>query len=138
MRKFSEYLFLWTVGGILYYAIEMIYRGYSHWTMFLLGGICLLFFAIQQKAVDWKDPLWKQVLRCTIFVTCTEFTTGIIVNKWLNWDVWDYSEQPLQLFGQICPLFILLFSGLSMIGIIFSGYIMYWLFGEKKPKFKLF
>lgn len=138
MHKLSEYLFLWTVGGIIYYAIEMIFRGYSHWTMFLLGGICLLFFAIQQKAVKWQDPFWIQVLRCTVFVTCSEFTTGIIVNKWLNWEVWDYSDQPFQLFGQICPLFIFLFSMLSAVGIVFSGYLMYWLFGEKKPKFKMF
>lgn len=138
MRKFTEYVFLWTVGGILYYAIEMIYRGHSHWTMFFLGGICLLFFAIQQKAVEWKDSLWKQAGRCTLFVTCSEFTTGIVVNKWLKWDVWDYSDQPFQLFGQICPLFIFFFSILSIIGIIFSGYLMHWVFGERKPKYKLF
>lgn len=138
MRKFTEYVFLWTVGGILYYAIEMIYRGHSHWTMFFLGGICLLFFAIQQKAVEWKDSLWKQAGRCTLFVTCSEFTTGIVVNKWLKWDVWDYSDQPFQLFGQICPLFIFFFSILSIIGIIFSGYLMHWVFGESKPKYKLF
>lgn len=138
MHKCSEYLFLWTVGGIIYYAIEMIFRGYSHWTMFVLGGICLLFCALQQKALCGTEPLWRQILRCTIFVTSTEFITGMIVNKWLGWNVWDYSNQPLQVFGQICPLFILYFSGLSTCGIVLSGYLMYWIFGEKKPKFKLF
>ena len=44
MKKLSEYLFLWTLGGTLYYTFEMIFRGFSHWSMFLLGGFCLLFF----------------------------------------------------------------------------------------------
>ena len=38
MKRLSEYLFLLVVGGTLYYGFEMIFRGFSHWTMFLLGG----------------------------------------------------------------------------------------------------
>ena len=44
MKKLSEYLFLWTLGGVIYYSLEMIFRGFSHWSMFLLGGFCLVFF----------------------------------------------------------------------------------------------
>ena len=47
MRKISEYAFLWGLGGCLYYSFELIFRGFSHWTMFLLGGISLLFCTIQ-------------------------------------------------------------------------------------------
>ena len=120
MKKLSEYLFLWTLGGTLYYTFEMIFRGFSHWSMFLLGGFCLLFFGVQGMAVKWSDPLWMQVLRCTIFVTAGEFITGIIVNKWLGWAVWDYSDQPFQLFGQICLPFTIIFSGLCALGIFFE------------------
>ena len=123
MKKLSEYLFLWTLGGTLYYTFEMIFRGFSHWSMFLLGGFCLLFFGVQGMAVKWSDPLWMQVLRCTIFVTAGEFITGIIVNKWLGWAVWDYSDQPFQLFGQICLPFTIIFSGLCALGIFLSGYL---------------
>ena len=38
-------------------------------------------------------------------ITSLEFTVGMIVNVGLGWNVWDYSEKPLNLFGQICPLF---------------------------------
>lgn len=137
LKRLREYFFLWTLGGILYYSFEMIFRGFSHWTMFVLGGICMVFFAIQGRAVRWQDPLWKQVIRCTLFVTACEFITGLIVNKWLELGVWDYSDQPLHLFGQICLPFAIIFSGLCAAGIVLSGYLLYWLFGEEKPVYHI-
>ena len=80
MKKLSEYLFLWTLGGSLYYFFEIFFRGFSHWSMFILGGICMVFFTVQGQAVHWEDALWRQILRCIIFVTAMEFITGIIVN----------------------------------------------------------
>ena len=57
-------------------------------------------------------------LRCTVLqLTSGEFITGIFVNKWMQWNVWDYSDQPFQLFGQICLPFTILFSGLCALGI---------------------
>ena len=135
MKKLSEYLFLWALGGTLYYSIELMFRGFSHWSMFLLGGICLLFFWLQGSKTEWSDPMWVQVIRCTIFVVSCEFITGIIVNKWLGWGVWDYSDEPFHLFGQICLPFAIIFSGFAVIGIILSGNLMHWLFGEKKPNY---
>lgn len=135
MKKLSEYLFLWALGGTLYYSIELMFRGFSHWSMFLLGGICLLFFWLQGSKTEWSDPMWVQVIRCTIFVVSCEFITGIIVNKWLGWGVWDYSDEPFHLFGQICLPFAIIFSGFAVIGIILSGNLMHWLFREKKPNY---
>ena len=136
-KKVREYFFLWVIGGCFYYAFEMIFRGFSHWTMFVLGGICMAFFAFQGRAVHWREPLWKQVIRCTVFVTACEFITGMIVNKWLHLAVWDYSNQPFQLFGQICLPFAIIFSALCATGIIFSGYLLYWFFDEEKPRYRV-
>ena len=136
-KKLLEYGFLWLVGGSFYYSFEMVFRGFSHWSMFVLGGICLMFIAYQGRAVNWQEPLWKQIIRCTLFVIASEFITGIIVNKWLNLEVWDYSEQPFQLFGQICLPFAVIFSGLCALGILLSGYLLHWLFGEEKPKYRV-
>ena len=82
MKKISEYLFLWTLGGCLYYSFEILFRGFSHWSMFVLGGISLLFCTRQGQMVKWEDPMWVQILRCTLFVVSLEFITGTIVNKW--------------------------------------------------------
>ena len=54
MKKWSENLFLWALGGSLYYGFEVFFRGFSHWSMFVLGGICLLFCA--------KQGLWTGAL----------------------------------------------------------------------------
>ncbi|MEF9839784.1 MAG: hypothetical protein RR275_08025 [Lachnospiraceae bacterium] len=135
MKKFSEFLFLWTLGGCLYYGFEMMFRGFSHWTMFILGGTCFLFCALQGIWTKWHDSIITQLIRCEIFVVSCEFITGMIVNKWLKWNVWDYSNLPYQLFGQICLPFAIIFLGLCAVGIVMSGYLVYGLYGEVKPKF---
>ena len=33
-------LILVIIGGLVYVTLEIMYRGYSHWTMFIVGGIC--------------------------------------------------------------------------------------------------
>ena len=35
-----KYLSLFTVMGSIYYLIEIIWRGYSHVSMFILAGVC--------------------------------------------------------------------------------------------------
>ena len=42
MKRLKEYTGLWALGGMLYYGIEVIFRGFSHWSMFVLGGICMM------------------------------------------------------------------------------------------------
>lgn len=137
MKKIREYLFLWGTGGCLYYTFEVVFRGFSHWSMFVLGGICMCFAVWQGSTRNWQDPMYVQLARCMVFVTACEFITGIIVNKWMGWHVWDYTGMPLQLFGQICVPFMFLFAFLSGIGICLGGVLLWGAFGEKKPHFFL-
>ena len=51
------------------------------------------------------------VFRCikgAIMITCIEFLVGILVNRVMGWNVWDYSRSPGNLLGQICPMYLLL------------------------------
>ena len=136
-RRISEYLVLWAVGGCIYYGIELLFRGFSHISMFILGGMCMQFFAWQGQLTNWSDSLPRQILRCTIFVVSMEFITGIIVNKWYHLAVWDYSDMPFQLFGQICLPFALIFSFLCAIGICLSGCLLHWFFREPLPHYHI-
>ena len=136
-KKIGQYSFLGLLGGALYYSIECAFRGFSHWSMFVLGGICFMFFGLQGMETGWREPLWIQVFRCSIFVVSSEFITGIVVNKWMGWQVWDYSDQPYQLWGQICLPFATIFSALCVFGIWFSANLLHWCFGEKKPNFHI-
>lgn len=135
MKRLSQYLFLAGLGGSIYYGFEMAFRSYSHWSMFVLGGISMVFFWVQGSGTGRNDPLWIQVLRCVIFVVACEFVTGIIVNKILGWAVWDYSDQPFHIMGQVCLPFAIIFSGLCALGIFMSGYLIHWLYGEPKPQY---
>lgn len=59
-EKISEYLFLWGIGGWIYYTLEILFRGFSHWSMFVLGGICMMFFSYQGQQVHWQDDFLLQ------------------------------------------------------------------------------
>ena len=48
MKRLSEYVFFWTLGGTLYYSFEMIFRGFSHWSMFMLAGSA--WFSVYNRA----------------------------------------------------------------------------------------
>jgi uncharacterized membrane protein len=104
MSKLKEYAAVFTVGAIIYSLIEIVSRGYTHWTMALLGGIVLIL--MYQHFNDYpEESLFKKCIFGCITITCLEFTTGCIVNILLGWNVWDYSERHFDLFGQICPWF---------------------------------
>ncbi len=133
LKQIFKYIFLYQLGGLLYYYVEVLFRGFSHWSMFILGGFCFLFCSVQNENAAWEAPLWRQVLRCVAFVLFGEFITGCIVNLWQGWNVWDYSRVPLNLMGQICLPYGFLFSGLCLIAIVLDDYIRYWCFGEEKP-----
>ncbi len=118
---FLELSFIFIVGAIGYGSIELLWRGHTHWTMILLGGICLnIIYLISSRM---KESMVKKALMCAFSITALEFVTGCIVNIRLGWDVWDYSSMPLNLLGQICPKFSLMWLALSLPCIIFSKII---------------
>ena len=61
-RVRRKHLALAITGGLLYILIETIWRGYSHWTMFVLGGICFLALGMINEVLPWEMPLWQQML----------------------------------------------------------------------------
>ncbi len=54
--------------------------------------------------------VWKKCFLGSALITIVELFTGIVVNLWMHWHVWDYSGQWMNFLGQVCPLFS--FSGL--------------------------
>ena len=96
-----ENIIVFTLGAVGYPLIEILWRGYTHWTMELIGGICFLAIYSFEKRNTRKTLLYRSVFGCLI-ITSVEFVTGIIVNKIFHWEVWDYSAMPMNLFGQIC------------------------------------
>lgn len=137
MKQIGKYLFLWIVGGSTYFLLEIIKRGYSHFTMFILGGICFIALGLINEKFSWETPLWKQSLLGGMIVTLLEFVTGYIVNILLKWNVWDYSNLPFNILGQVCLGFYFLWCIISIFAIILDDYIRYIKYGEEKPRYKL-
>lgn len=101
-----EYCAVYLLGALGYGGLELLFRGYTHWSMLLTGGLCLLLLYLIAVRSNWSLP--KQWISGAVIFTTLEFLVGIIVNLQLGWQVWDYSDQPLNLLGQICPLFSLI------------------------------
>ena len=137
MKRYHKEIILWLIGGLLYMGIELMWRGYSHWTMFALGGLCFVCLGRINEVIPWNMPLWQQALIGTAIITGLEFITGCIVNLWLGWNVWDYSNVPFNVLGQICLPYILLWIPISLAGIVSDDYLRHWLFKEEKPHYCL-
>ena len=134
--KIKKYEFLFFVGATIYVIIENLYRGYSHWTMFLLGGICFIALGLINEVIPWDMPLLLQMFIGGVIITVLEFITGCVVNIWLGWNVWDYSELPFNLWGQISLFSSIVWVGLSLVGIVLDDYIRWKFFGEEKPHYR--
>lgn len=130
-------LMLCGIGGLLYVVLEMAWRGYSHWTMGLVGGICFLLVGAVNEVVPWEMPFAMQCITGAVIITAAELASGCIINLWLGWDVWDYSDIPYNLWGQICLPFSLLWVVVSGAAILLDDYLRYWLFGGEKPHYRL-
>ena len=137
MNKLLKYYTLGTLGGTVYVFIELMWRGYSHWSMFLLGGICFIALGLINEVIPWEMPLTAQMfIGCTI-ITVLEFITGCIINLWLGWDVWDYSDLPYNLLGQISVVSSVGWYFLSAVGIVLDDWLRYIFFGEEKPRYTI-
>lgn len=119
-------LILFITGGRLYTWIEILWRGYTHWSMFILGGACFVIMGLlNEYKFVWQQSLIAQAVISASVITVLEFVTGCIVNLWLGWQIWDYSELPFNLMGQICLYFFLLWILFSIVGIIVDDWIRY-------------
>lgn len=136
MKHFAKYLILLFIGGFAYYGIEVLARGFSHWTMFLVGGMCFILIGIINEITP-KMPIIRQMFLSAIIITIIEFVSGCILNLWLGWNIWDYSENFGNILGQICPKHTIYWFLLSSVGIVVDDYIRYFLFGEEKPKYEI-
>lgn len=101
---------MFAIGGGSYVCLELLWRGRSHWTMFMLGGGCFLAIGeLGRRFPKLSRPI-RAVLGSTI-CTAGELATGLLFNG--DHAIWDYRDLPGNFRGQICPIFTLLWVPLS-------------------------
>jgi uncharacterized membrane protein len=137
MKFLIKHIILFLIGGCIYSAIEISARGYTHPSMFILGGLCFICIGWLNEFLDWNEPLSLQMLAGGTIITFLEMITGFYVNIYKGWHVWDYTDMPFNFMGQICLPFSLMWCLLSLIGILIDDYIRYKYFGEEKPKYRI-
>lgn len=137
LRRTNKAAILFLIGAAAYALIEVAFRGYTHWTMAVLGGILFLLLGGLNEWIPWEMPLVLQCVIGAVIVTVAEFLAGLILNVWLGLGIWDYSDVPGNILGQICPQFIFAWLGLSLVAIILDDWLRYWLFGEARPHYTI-
>ncbi|MDL2288766.1 putative ABC transporter permease [Oscillospiraceae bacterium OttesenSCG-928-F05] len=138
LGRLVKTLTLWLWGGFIYYLIEMAWRGYSHPSMFIVGGICFVLLGCINEFIPWEMGLLWQAVIGALVVTLVEFVGGCIINIWLGLGVWDYSGLPLNILGQICLPYTALWIPLSAVGIWLDDFLRWKLYGDKRPQYSLF
>ena len=123
------------LGGGVYVLVELWWRGESHVSMFLLGGLCFWLIGRLDRRVPM--PVAGQACMGACVVTGLELLTGLIVNCWLGLDVWDYSTLPANFLGQICLYYFVLWIPLSAAAVFLEDGLRRLLFRRPMPIYRL-
>ncbi len=107
--KFAKQALLFAIGGTGYVGLELLWRGRSHVSMFVAGGVCFLLLGKLNRA---KIPLPLRGCMGALVITSVELLTGLLANR--DYQVWDYRNLPLNFYGQICLPFSILWVPLSL------------------------
>ena len=122
LNNITKNIIIFLIFGISYYLLEILWRGYSHWTMIIVGGLCGLLIGLINEITPKMNTV-LQMLLGSVIVTIIEFVTGYIINIKLDLNIWDYSNLKFNILGQISLLFSMLWFFLSYIVIKIDDYI---------------
>lgn len=144
MHKAVLSVLLWTWAGAVYFFLEVAWKTLwgepesISWTMFLMAILLAVPLERFGAELPWEMPLALQALICGTAITGAELAAGMVLNVWLNMDVWDYSNMPGNLRGQICPQFWALWCVLSIGAIVILDWVRYVVEGGERPHYRLF
>lgn len=136
MSNISKKIISFFIGGALYFVIEIMTRGYSHYSMFICGGISYVLVGIIGRWIldNNRRPeiaIASVMLVGSMIITTMELFTGIIVNIVFDMRVWDYSNMDYNVMGQICPAFSILWALISLPCVYIDSVVRKYIFGEK-------
>ena len=71
-QKIIPYGSIFIISGLIYIMLELIWRGRTHWTMFLCAGLCGLVMAninnnLLEFDTDFLEQVFISALCCTTF-----------------------------------------------------------------------
>lgn len=127
--------------GTIYYIIEVLYRGYSDISMFILAGFLSIFIGGLNELFSYEMPLQLQAFISMIFATVAEGITGILLNVVLKLEIWDYSNLPGTFFcGQCNVFFCAAWLILSVVCIVLQDCLIYYVLkiNDERPHYHFY
>ena len=80
---------IFVTSGLIYIVLELLWRGRTHWTMFLCAGLCGLVMAnINNNWLEFDTDFRIQVFVSALMCSTSEFFFGIMFNG--DFSIWDY------------------------------------------------
>ncbi len=116
------YSLLFGLGFFGYGLIEIIWRGYTHPSMALAGGLSFCFLSIIEEKFKSLKLIYRSLI-AGLLITTIELVFGLILNVKYSANVWNYDMYPLNLYGQICYLYSVMWCFLSAPFLIATEYI---------------
>jgi len=133
-NKIYKDIILIFIMGALYMVLEGMWRGWTHVSMLVVGGIsAFLIGRLNEHPVFYDRKMWQECIIGTAIILVLEFASGMVLNMWLKLDIWDYSNTWGNLYGQICIPYAILWFMLVPFCVFVDDYLRYKLFGAKKP-----
>lgn len=136
LNTILKYFTLFLIGGITYYFIEIAYRGYSHYSMVIVGGLCFILIGSLNEFSNKEMPLLFQMLLSVLIVDVVELISGIIINRVFLLNVWDYSGLRFNFLGQISLNSSIAWFFLSFIAIYMDDLLRSLIYKEEKHKYR--
>lgn len=131
-----KYLILYLIGCSVYSIVELLYDGSTHYTMFILGGICFILGGLLNEIFSWEMTLFFQGIIIGVFIiTPLELLFGLLFNS--DYSIWDYRHFIFNFKGQISLVFTMIWCVIGVLIVVIDDYLRYYIFKEQKPKYKI-
>ena len=138
-QKIIPYGSIFIISGLIYTMLELMWRGRTHWTMFLCAGLCGLVMAnVNNNLLEFDTDFLKQVVVSALCCTGFEFLFGIMFNR--DFSIWDYRELwgTIHILGdQVNILFFGIWIIISVFSLPFLDWLQWKLGLAEKPYYKI-
>lgn len=148
--KIKKNVFLFLVMGMVYLVIELIVRaarmelvgwngikvyslaGWTSLWMLPVGGLCGFLIGLLHETLNKRH----MALTCTLgmlIIFSIELVTGLFFNVLLNMHIWDYSNMPLNILGQVTLCYVIPWFFLVPFTSWLDDSLRFYFYGEGYP-----
>ena len=125
--------FLFFVGSVLGWVLELLFRNLTHRQKKMVNpgfctgpylpiygfGLCTLYLLAGLERYNFiQDPFWNRAVLFAAMAVCMtliEYIAGVFMLKYLKVRLWDYSGMKGNIQGIICPVFSLAWAVLGAV-----------------------